>query len=32
VNSQYKRIPPVVAKVSDRTVNQDFRYLRSWGH
>lgn len=31
VNSQYKRIPPVVAKISDRTVNQDFRYLRSWG-
>ncbi|MDP6537993.1 MAG: NAD+ synthase [Planctomycetota bacterium] len=30
-DSQYKRLPPVVAKISDRTVNQDFRYLRSWG-
>jgi NAD+ synthase len=32
IGSQYKRLPPVVAKISDRTVNQDFRYLRSWGH
>ncbi len=32
VMNQYKRIPPVIAKVSERTVNIDFRYLRSWGH
>ena len=31
VANQYKRLPPVIAKLSDRTVNQDFRYLRSWG-
>jgi NAD+ synthase len=28
---QYKRVPPLIAKLSDRTVNQDFRYLRDWG-
>lgn len=32
VMNQYKRIPPVIAKLSGRTVNIDFRYLRSWGH
>jgi NAD+ synthase len=32
VLNHYKRIPPVVAKVSKRTINQDFRYLRSWWH
>ena len=32
VQNQYKRIPPVIAKLSPRTVNHDFRYLRSWGH
>jgi NAD+ synthase len=32
VQNQYKRLPPVIAKLSDRTVNHDFRYLRSWGH
>ncbi|MCP3920058.1 MAG: NAD+ synthase [bacterium] len=32
VINQYKRIPPIVAKLGQRTVNQDFRYLRSWGH
>lgn len=31
VANQYKRLPPIVAKLSHRTVNQDFRYLRSWG-
>ena len=31
VGNQYKRLPPVIAKLSNRTVNQDFRYLRSWG-
>lgn len=29
--NQYKRMPPVIAKLSERTVNHDFRYLRSWG-
>ena len=29
--SQFKRRPPVVAKVSHRTVNVDFRYARDWG-
>jgi len=27
----YKRVPPVIAKLSHRTVNHDFRYLRDWG-
>jgi NAD+ synthase len=29
--SQFKRRPPVIAKVSHRTVNIDFRYARDWG-
>ncbi len=29
--SQFKRRPPVIAKVSYRTVNVDFRYVRDWG-
>jgi NAD+ synthase len=29
--SQFKRRPPIVAKVSHRTVNVDFRYARDWG-
>lgn len=29
---QYKRVPPVIAKLSQRSVNHDFRYLRDWGH
>ena len=29
--NQYKRLPPVIAKLGVRTINQDFRYLRSWG-
>ena len=29
--SQFKRRPPVIAKVSSRTVNIDFRYPRDWG-
>ncbi|HUI09680.1 MAG TPA: NAD+ synthase [Bacteroidota bacterium] len=29
--SQFKRRPPVVAKLSHRTVNVDFRYARDWG-
>lgn len=28
--NQYKRLPPVIAKLSRRTINQDFRYLRDW--
>lgn len=29
--SQFKRRPPLIAKVSNRTVNIDFRYARDWG-
>lgn len=29
--SQFKRMPPLVAKISARTVNIDFRYPRDWG-
>ena len=29
--NQFKRVPPIIAKLSQRTVNQDFRYLRDWG-
>ncbi len=29
--NQFKRVPPVIAKVSNRTVNIDFRYNRDWG-
>jgi len=28
--NQYKRLPPVIAKLSGRTINHDFRYLRDW--
>lgn len=30
VATQYKRRPPVIAKVSTRTVGWDFRYARDW--
>ncbi|HIG11736.1 MAG: NAD+ synthase [bacterium] len=30
--NQYKRLPPIIPKLSNRTLNHDFRYLRSWGH
>ena len=30
-SSQFKRRPPVIAKLSNRTINQDFRYCRDWG-
>jgi NAD+ synthase len=30
VANQYKRLPPVIAKVSRRTIGHDFRYLRDW--
>jgi NAD+ synthase len=29
--SQFKRRPPIIAKVSYRTANIDFRYVRDWG-
>lgn len=29
--NQFKRVMPLVAKVSNRTVNVDFRYNRDWG-
>lgn len=31
IKSQFKRRPPVIAKLSNRTINQDFRYCRDWG-
>jgi NAD+ synthase len=30
-SSQYKRRPPVIAKISGRTIDRDFRYPRDWG-
>ncbi len=30
-NSQYKRRLPVIAKLSARTIDADFRYARDWG-
>jgi NAD+ synthase len=30
VASQFKRLPPLIAKVSRRSVGHDFRYLRDW--
>jgi NAD+ synthase len=29
--SQYKRRLPLIAKVSSRTIDRDFRYPRDWG-
>jgi NAD+ synthase len=29
--SQFKRRMPIIAKLSDRTINADFRYPRDWG-
>jgi NAD+ synthase len=29
--AQFKRRPPVIAKISSRTINVDFRYPRDWG-
>jgi NAD+ synthase len=31
-NSQYKRRIPLIAKVSHRSIDRDFRYSRDWGH
>ncbi len=30
-HNQYKRQPPVIAKIGMRTINTDFRYPRDWG-
>jgi NAD+ synthase len=30
-NSQFKRRLPVIAKLSNRTIDRDFRYARDWG-
>ena len=30
IRSQFKRLPPLIAKVANRTVNIDFRYNRDW--
>lgn len=32
VLNQYKRLPPIICKLGHRTINHDFRYLRSWKH
>ncbi len=29
--TQFKRRPPLIAKISSRTINSDFRYPRDWG-
>jgi NAD+ synthase len=29
-SSQFKRRPPLIAKLEPRTVNLDFRYPRDW--
>lgn len=31
VRNQFKRLPPVIAKIGQRSINHDFRYLRDWG-
>ena len=31
IHNQFKRRPPLIAKISQRTVNVDFRYVRDWG-
>jgi hypothetical protein len=31
MNTQSKRRLPVIAKVSERTIDRDFRYSRDWG-
>jgi NAD+ synthase len=30
-SSQFKRRLPVIAKLSNRTIDRDFRYARDWG-
>jgi NAD+ synthase len=29
--NQFKRLPPIIAKISRRSINWDFRFLRDWG-
>jgi NAD+ synthase len=29
--NQFKRMPPLIAKLSNRTIGYDFLYLRDWG-
>jgi len=29
--NQFKRMPPIIAKLSHRTIGKDFRYPRDWG-
>ena len=29
--NQFKRMPPLIAELSNRTVGYDFLYLRDWG-
>jgi NAD+ synthase len=31
MRNQFRRLPPVIAKLQNRTVNIDFRYNRDWG-
>ncbi|HXE96230.1 MAG TPA: NAD(+) synthase, partial [Dongiaceae bacterium] len=31
MNSHFKRRLPIIAKVSNRTIDRDFRYSRDWG-
>jgi NAD+ synthase len=31
IRNQFKRLPPVIAKIGHRSINHDFRYLRDWG-
>jgi NAD+ synthase len=31
-DNHFKRLPPIIAKLSSRTIGHDFRYLRDWGH
>jgi NAD+ synthase len=31
-DNQYKRRLPLIAKLSSRTIDRDFRYARDWGH
>lgn len=30
IRNQFKRVPPLIAKLSNRTINVDFRYNRDW--
>ena len=31
MTSHYKRRLPLIAKISQRTIDRDFRYARDWG-